>query len=363
VTERRKKATTIISPQEAESLLFHLVSFNSPSGHEARASEYLTSWMSEHGFQAHVDESGSAVGVRGHGEREIILLGHIDTFPGEVPVRMDGRKLYGRGTVDAKGSLAAFAIAACQIEPTPGTRLVVIGATEEESATSRGARHALTRHQPVACFIGEPSGWDRITLAYKGRLLVDWSWTGALAHSAGPVPSPAEQAFDYWARVQSYAQAYNENRQGAFSRLDLSLRCINTKREGTHGSAKMQLGLRLPPGLTPKDAELGLLEHSNGARLNFYGGEQAFIGEKNNLLVRALMRSVRAQGGNPRFVHKTGTSDMNVVGPVWRCPIAAYGPGDSRLDHTPEEHIDLDEFQRSIAVLRGALLELTKDDM
>jgi LysW-gamma-L-lysine carboxypeptidase len=46
---------------------------------------------------------------------------------------------------------------------------------------------------------------------------------------------------------------------------------------------------------------------------------------------------------------------MNVVAPVWRCPILAYGPGDSALDHTPREHLDLDEYRRSIRVLERAL--------
>ncbi len=42
---------------------------------------------------------------------------------------------------------------------------------------------------------------------------------------------------------------------------------------------------------------------------------------------------------------------MNVVGPYWDCPIAAYGPGDSSFDHTPDEHIRISEFQKGIMVL------------
>jgi LysW-gamma-L-lysine carboxypeptidase len=71
--------------------------------------------------------------------------------------------------------------------------------------------------------------------------------------------------------------------------------------------------------------------------------------------VRALLWAIRAQGGRPRFKLKTGTSDMNVVGPIWKCPIVAYGPGDSSLDHTPDEHIDVKEFCRAILVLARAL--------
>jgi LysW-gamma-L-lysine carboxypeptidase len=49
---------------------------------------------------------------------------------------------------------------------------------------------------------------------------------------------------------------------------------------------------------------------------------------------------------------------MNVVGPAWGCPILAYGPGDSALDHTPREHISLAEYGRAIAVLKDALARL-----
>jgi [amino group carrier protein]-lysine/ornithine hydrolase len=52
---------------------------------------------------------------------------------------------------------------------------------------------------------------------------------------------------------------------------------------------------------------------------------------------------------------KSGTSDMNVVGPQWKCPILAYGPGNSSLDHTPNEHLDLAEYQRAIAILAQVL--------
>jgi LysW-gamma-L-lysine carboxypeptidase len=40
---------------------------------------------------------------------------------------------------------------------------------------------------------------------------------------------------------------------------------------------------------------------------------------------------------------------------VWQCPAVAYGPGDSDLDHTPQEHILISEYQRAIRVLAEVL--------
>ena len=77
-------------------------------------------------------------------------------------------------------------------------------------------------------------------------------------------------------------------------------------------------------------------------------------------MVRAFLAAIRAHGGQPNFVLKTGTSDMNIVGPIWGCPILAYGPGDSSLDHTPEEHVVLAEWARGVEVLAHVLSELTK---
>ncbi len=120
----------------------------------------------------------------------------------------------------------------------------------------------------------------------------------------------------------------------------------------------MTLGFRLPPGVNPEQMQRILTELAGGVELRFSGGEQAYRSGKNNALVRASLTSIRAQGERPGFVLKTGTSDMNVVGPVWQCPIVAYGPGDSSLDHTPNEHVGIAEWERGVAVLEGVLRRL-----
>ncbi|MCL4302780.1 MAG: M20/M25/M40 family metallo-hydrolase [Anaerolineae bacterium] len=378
---------------EAIELLTHLVAIPSPSEEEAAASAYLAGWMNEHGLTAYVDEAGSAVGMKGDGPKEILLLGHIDTFPGEVPVRREGDLLYGRGTVDAKGPLCTFAAATSRVEVPPGWRVTVVGAVEEEAATSKGARYVLSQRlqnqqqggrgaegqgrnlslapplprPPAFCVIGEPSHWDRVTLGYKGRLLLDVVLRVPFSHSAGEGRLPAEQAVDLWRQVEQFCAQVNKDRQAdtPFNRLDPSLRHIASRDEGAFGVVQLGMGFRLPVGLGLAELEQELrqviqtLPAGTSAQLQFSGGEPAYKGDKSNPLVRTFLRAIRAAGDEPRFVVKTGTADMNVVAPHWPdTPVVAYGPGDSGLDHTPHEHIDLNEYLRAIDVLQSVLVNL-----
>jgi LysW-gamma-L-lysine carboxypeptidase len=360
--------------RDAVDLLESLVSISSPSCSEQQAVHTLVDWLEQHGWQAERDEVGNAVGVRGSGPREILLLGHIDTFPGEVPVRREGDRLFGRGTVDAKGPLTAFACAATMVEIPDGWRVTLVGAIEEESTTSRGARHILAarpaERAPRYCVIGEPSRWDRVTLGYKGRLHLHVTLRYPYSHSAGAGRLPAEAAVDVWRSIEHFCEERNRDRPDReFNRLTPSLQSIVTDQEGAFGTASLQVGFRLSLDDDPRTLEKSLAPALNevvrdgpkGTELEwtFSGAEVAHKSSKANPLVRAFLRGVRNSGGSPRFVLKTGTSDMNVVAPGWPdTAIVAYGPGDSSLDHTPHEHLELVDLYRSIAVLQQALSDL-----
>ena len=349
--------------------LEELLSIPSPSGQEDAVAEYLVRQMTVLGFRARRDEVGNVVGTLGDAgtERAIVLLGHIDTVPGLVPVRREGGRLYGRGAVDAKGPLAAFVLAAARMAPrlngvpfdhAHDVRLMVVGAVEEE-AHSRGARHLTRTMQPPDCaIIGEPGGWEGITLGYKGVLNVDYRLARPARHSASGQPTPAQKAVAFWNRLAAHAAALNEGRAWRFDTLDPALRAIRTFGDGLEEGVEMSIGLRLPPGLDVTALQQEMQAWCNGAQLTLPYSEQPFQAEKNTPPVRALLRAIRAEGGRPRFKLKTGTSDMNVVGPAWGCPIVAYGPGDAALDHTPDEHIEIEEFRRGIDVLAQALEEL-----
>lgn len=346
-------------------LLREIVAIPSVSGEETAVARHLVTRMNELGLAAHVDDAGNAVGMRecpdenGRISTEIVLLGHMDTVPGDIPVRIEGGNLYGRGAVDAKGPLATFVMAAARAALPPGARLVVVGAVEEEAATSKGARHAAAQYRPGFCIIGEPSGWDAVTLGYKGRLLLDAEFARPMSHTAGSERGVAETAVAFWNEIDAYAIEFNRQQERLFDQLLPSLRAFHTGSDGLTDTAALKIGLRLPPAFEVSEFRAWVEASANGAALRWYAHEPAYQSDGRDALGRAFRVALRKAGARPRFKLKTGTSDMNVVGPIWRCPIVAYGPGDSSLDHTPNEHVDLDEYVRAIEVLTAVIEQIS----
>ncbi len=401
-----KHSYSFAYPSAATKLLQGLVAIPSLSRHEEDAGNWLVTQLETLGYErAYVDEAGNAVGEIGDpsAEHVIVLLGHIDTVPGDIPVRTeqqaDDQVLFGRGSVDAKGPLATFTMAVSRLDADwvheNDVRIVVVGAVEEEAATSKGARFIRDRFDgrnepiPAACIIGEPSSWHRVTLGYKGRLLVDVLAGQPMAHTAGPDAGIAVQLVELWNWIAAYADEYNAVRERIFEQMQPSLREFHTHvDESMNDTAQARFGVRLPLTFDAKklandlaswcatslgsispsplkivpggDERIRIDGEDGWMDLSFSGYEPAWRSPRDTALVRSFLGSIRQQGARPGFVVKTGTSDMNVVGPVWQCPILAYGPGDSSQDHTPNEHLSLTEYERAIVVLTVALKTLVQ---
>jgi LysW-gamma-L-lysine carboxypeptidase len=53
---------------------------------------------------------------------------------------------------------------------------------------------------------------------------------------------------------------------------------------------------------------------------------------------------------------------MNLYADTWDCPMVTYGPGNSDLDHAPDEHLPLSEYDRAVGVLSDVAETLVGDD-
>jgi LysW-gamma-L-lysine carboxypeptidase len=345
--------------------LIGLVSEYSPSGQERGAVDWLVARMKSFGYDdAFVDETGNAVGVMGKGTKQVVLLGHIDTVPGEISVRVEDGDLYGRGSVDAKGPLASFVDAVSKVGAKDGWQFVVIGAVEEER-NSEGARFVATQYKPDFAIIGEPNQWDRMALGYKGSAWANVTVKRGQAHTASGEETAAEAAVEVWLKIKAYVDSFNADKPKVFDKLLLTLRGMDSDSNDFEQWARLKVGVRLPVEVSPEDwyqrlQEILMVSETFSILIEPTGyAIPAWGCEKNTQLVRSFLSAIRSQGGEPRFVYKTGTADLNIVAPVWKCPAVVYGPGDSALDHTPNEHINLEDYQKAVSVLSTFLEKLT----
>jgi [amino group carrier protein]-lysine/ornithine hydrolase len=181
----------------------------------------------------------------------------------------------------------------------------------------------------------------------------------------------ASVVVDFWNRVTAHAARVNEGKDRVFDQLSPSLRrFITSTNDQMHDTVDAQFAWRLPVGF---DAEAFMDElrgiasgfsRTNSFNLKFRGYERAWRGDRNNALVRSFLAGLRSVEPSEKlgFVLKTGTSDMNVVGPAWQCPIVAYGPGDSALDHTPNEHLPIEEYWKAVNVIEQTLIAFSRAD-
>ena len=336
-------------------LLRSLVAIPSLSHQERDAVQYLRGVMASRGFELIESTSGSAIGRIGSGDMHIVLLGHIDTVPGHIPVEIVDGVLWGRGAVDAKGPLATFVAAASRAASDLNCTVTVVGATGEEVIGSPGANEIATWPAPAYCIIGEPSGWDALCRGYRGSYSLIYTLKRSSRHTAGPGESVAQEAVTFWNALQDEIASWNADAKGNFWSIGPSLRSFNTTSNGLEDVAELSIGLRLPPDLDVAKLTQRLYKLAGDANLHIDGLQEGYRTTKQSKLVPPFLRSIRQEGGKPGFTLKLGTSDMNVVGPAWGCPIVAYGPGDSSLDHTPDERIELAEYLQAVRVLTQVL--------
>jgi len=326
----------------------------SPTGSEGALVDFLVKWANKNGFKAYKDDVGNLIAEKGanYREKEILLVGHVDTVPGMPPVRMEGKRLYGRGAVDAKAPLACFLEAAAAVDKK---RIIVIGAVDEEG-DSKGARNLLGKFKPKHIIVGEPSGWSNLNIGYKGSINLFYSHVQRKEHSSNSNPNCQERAVMFFNELSNYCQKFNIGRT-LFKQLGIKLIAINSEDDGLNERVKMRINIRAPIGFEIEDLKKFAEEKKNKAIVDYSEFEEPVLVDKQNKVISAFIRSIRALGGEVRFKLKTGTSDMNIL-QKYKVPLVTYGPGDSSLEHTPDECLDLDEYEKAVKILSLVLKNL-----
>ncbi|PZT71789.1 acetyl-lysine deacetylase [Streptomyces sp. AC1-42T] len=353
-THQERPRERRLTDHDAVALLAEVVAIPSVSGSEQKLAERLRDFAAGFGAESHLDEVGNVHAVVGRGTRTVMLLSHLDTVAGDVPYEHGEHLVRGRGAADAKGALTAMLVAALTSRHL-GLRVHWVGVVEEETLWSRGAEYVRTSVPvPDAVIVGEPSGASSVTIGYKGMVELEARCEVARTHTATPGPKSSEILVRALARLFDRYGTRGNDRFG-----DVGMVVRDGRFEPF--SSVCSLVFRTPPGTSPEELRrdvAAVLGEAVGVSAVY--DVPAVVVARDSVCVRALSRAIALRGQVPNHKLKTGTSDMNTLSRSWRVPMATYGPGDSRQDHTDDEHILIREYLDGTHVLRAALGELDR---
>src|SRR5689334_17846356 len=168
-------------------LAAELLNFDSSTGSEGDAVDFVSQWLIQRGWNVRTQEvskgRSNVWASRGHGV--VTLSTHLDTVPPYIAPRLEGGKLLGRGSCDAKGIAAAMLCAAENLTAAGEQRVDLLFVVGEEQG-SDGAR-AANQLPATSKFLvnGEPSE-SKLASGAKGSLRVIVRTHGRAAHSAYP---------------------------------------------------------------------------------------------------------------------------------------------------------------------------------
>lgn len=375
-----------------------LVSRQSCSGQEKGVAEELSRYLAAKGFdRVAADRYGNVTG-RIKGSRpgpRLLFDGHLDTVPAAnpgawthppfAPEEADG-KLYGRGTSDMKGAVAAFTAAAgffaADLKNDFPGEIWVAGVVHEECFEGVAARSVSERVKPDYVVIGEASGCNLKT-GQRGRAEIVVETFGVPAHSANPEKGVNAvygmcRAVEALRRLEApehpvlgkgileLTDIRSDPYPGAsvvpfYCRATYDRRLlVGETRESVLGPIQTALDELNIPGLRVKAS------YAQGEALCYTGetirGERFFPGwlyDENEPFVQNVLMQLRGIGQRPEVTqysfctngsHYAGEAGIRTIG---------FGPSLESLAHTDDEYVEISQLERACegyyAIMRALL--------
>lgn len=377
-----------------------LVSKRSESGHEAEAAGVLERYMRGRGFdQVTVDGLGSVIGVI-TGNRpgpRVLFDGHLDTVPVADPAawthdpygcEIAGGRMYGRGTSDMKGAVAAFTAAAYffaqdRNRDFPG-EIYIAGTVHEECFEGVAARSVSRIVRPDYVVIGEASQCD-LKIGQRGRAEIVVETFGIPAHSANP-----EKGVNAVYAMCKAAEAIRQLPCPEHPVLGRGILELTDIKSAPYPGASVvpsrcraTYDRRLLPGeteesvLAPIQALLeGLAAEDPAfrARVSYAEGQEscctgasirgrrffpAWLYSEEDAFVQAILSELRAMGREAAVTQYSFCTNGSHYAGEAGIPTVGLGPSREDLAHTDNEYIELEQLflacESDQAIMRALL--------
>lgn len=335
--------------------------------------KYLSGWGLE--VERQVVESGRynlvarlARGPEGP-EGSVLLSAHMDTYPADqasaIAPRNDGVRIWGRGSADAKGSLAAMVAAFVRASASPRRRAAVMVASVDEEHGLSGARTlAQSDVRADLAITGEPTSLVPI-LAQNGILRFRLTIEGPVYHAAYPVKHNCLSGVAALLEAASDFEMSPPKPSGPLSTATVSP--INVTSNGEMNapatSADIWFDVRFPPGIDDAEFLSSFVKHVSSSlpldvRLTAY--EPSFVSPPNNCepeasLVGELVGIIADVTGSCSPEAFSYGSEAGHLSKISHSSLV-LGPGDARLAHHPDESIEVAELEQAETIFSRLLV-------
>jgi len=330
------------------------------------------------GFEVHRFIAGGAVENclairRGpQGGRHFAFAGHLDVVPpGEgwssapfTPERRAGM-LYGRGSVDMKGSIAAMVAALADMPAKAGTvSLIITGDEEGEAIHGTRALIELIRERgeiPDLCLVGEPTSvarlGDVVKIGRRGSVNIFLEVSGREGHVAyphladNPIPRLVALLAELDALVLDEGTDWFQASNLEITELEVGNRAHNV----IPPTARARISIRfndLHAGAGLGDRIAAIAARYGGTARPVVSGESYLT--KPGELSDIVSAAIKAETGiTPELSTSGGTSDARFLKDL--CPVIDFGPPNATM-HKRDEAVALDDLDTLARIYRRVAL-------
>lgn len=341
----------------------------------------LEKMLSDAGFEierkTYTDENGilkaNFVAKLGPGSGGLAFCSHSDTVPGQeeqwpaFDPEEKGELLYGRGSCDMKGPLAATVMAALAIDPSQLKKPIYIVVTSDEETGLTGAKflseqsEILNRDRPEHGIIAEPTSMIPV-YAHKGFAMIDVTAHGRAAHTSTGLgesatlkiaPFMADMA-KFNEEMQNDPMYQNDSFIPPTNGFNMIINDYGTPFNVSASKTTVGLCFRVMPDGGTEEILAHIQERADAYGLDTEVDivESLYCPPSAEIVTSALELTGLPEAETVPY-GTDGTYLKNVIG-----NLVILGPGDIKVAHTIEEHVPIAELHQAVEVYTGLIQKL-----